>query len=149
MLLGNTIEGHTNGFELGGTWEPSTIARVHGSYTWLGKAIGRAPGSADITGGEGNDPSHMATLQLFADLRPDVRFNVASRYISALPRPHLAAYAEADATLQWDIRRDLELSVHGQNLLHGQHPEFTSGQPNLEEYDRSVFVTVTLRLGRS
>jgi iron complex outermembrane recepter protein len=145
ITLGNDVAGHINGLELAGTWEPSNSARVHGSYTWLHRSIAAEPGSTDITGGEGNDATHLATLQVFADLRPDLRLNLIGRYVGALPRPHLSAYGEADVTLQWDLRPRIELALVGQNLLHDRHPEFWSGQPNLERYERSVFVTLTYR----
>jgi iron complex outermembrane receptor protein len=145
VILGNTVEGHINGIEVGATWEPATTARVHGSYAWLNRSIGPEPGSTDVSGGEGNDAPHVATLQLFTDIRADLRFNAMLRYVAALPRPHLPAYAEADMTLQWDARPWMELALTGQNLLHRSHPEFFSGQASLEEYDRSVFITLTLR----
>ena len=87
----------------------------------------------------------LATLQIFTDLRPGLRLNVVTRYLAALPRPPVPGYAEADLTLQWDVRPWAELQFVGQNLLHDRHPEFSGGQPNLEEYDRSVFVMLTLR----
>jgi iron complex outermembrane receptor protein len=145
VTLGNTVEGHINGIELGATWEPSAVARVHGSYTWLHRSIVAQPRSTDVSGGEGNDAPHLATMQLFTDLRPDVRFNLMIRYVAALPRPRLPAYAEADMRLQWDVRRWAELALTGQNLLHRSHAEFFSGQTSLEEYDRSVFITLPLR----
>ena len=141
LTFANSVEGHISGFELGATWEPLTSARLHGSYTYLHRSIVRKPGSTDITGGEGNDAPHVATLQLFTDLRPGVQLNVVTRYIAALPRPQVPKYAEADVTLQWDVRPSAELALVGQNLLHDRHPEFST----LEEYDRSVFVTLMLR----
>ena len=145
ITLGNSVEGHISGIELGATWEPFAAARLHGSYTWLHRSIESTPGSTDITGGEGNDAPHLATLQIFTDLRPGLRLNVVTRYLAALPRPPVPGYAEADLTLQWDVRPWAELQFVGQNLLHDRHPEFSGGQPNLEEYDRSVFVMLTLR----
>jgi len=145
VTLGNSVQGHINGIELGATWEPSAVARVHGSYTWLHRSIAPEAGSTDVSGGEGNDASHLATMQLFTDIRPDLRFNVMLRYVADLPRPHLDGYAEADMTLQWDVRPWAELALNGQNLFHRSHAEFFSGQTSLEEYDRSVFITLTLR----
>jgi iron complex outermembrane recepter protein len=145
IVLGNTVGGHIAGIELGATWEPFTSSRLHGSYTWLHRSIAPDPGSLDISGGEGNDAPHLATAQLFTNLTANVRFNVLGRYVAALPRPALPAYAEADVTLQWDVRPWAELAVTGQNLLHDRHPEFTSGQLTLEYYQRSAFVTLTLR----
>ena len=145
ITLGNTIEGEINGVEFGATWEPADMLRIHGATSWLHKSLDRAPDSRDISGGEGNDACCLARLQIFADLRDDLRLTGLARYIAELPEPHLAAYAEADVTLQWDVRRGIELSLVGQNLLHDSHPEFTSGQPLLEAYERSVFVTITFR----
>lgn len=82
---------------------------------------------------------------MFTDIRTDLSFNLMLRYIAALLRPRLPFYAEADMTLQWDARPWVELALSGHNLLHRSHAEFFSGQANLEEYDRSLFVTLTLR----
>ena len=144
VVLGNSLAGQFSGIEVAATWEPATFVRVHGSYAWLHRDIDPDPGSLDITGGEGNDPPHLANLQVFTDLRPGLRFNLMGRFVSELPRPRVPAYAEADASLQWDVRDGIEIGLHGKNLLHPHHPEFSSGQLLLEEYDRSVFVTLTL-----
>jgi iron complex outermembrane receptor protein len=145
FTLGNTIQGHIDGIELGATWEATDALRFHGATTFLHKSLERAPGSRDVTGGEGNDACCLARLQVFADLRDNLRLTGMARYVSELPAPHLAAYAEADVTLQWDVRRGIELSLVGQNLLHDSHPEFpASGQP-LEAYERSLFFTITFR----
>ena len=145
ITLANSVEGHISGIEVGATWTPSTVARLHGSYTYLHRAIRSEPGSADITGGEGNDAPHLATIQLFSDLRPGLRLNVIGRYVAELPRPRVPAYAEADVVVQWDARSWAEIKVVGQNLLHRRHPEFSSGQANLEEYDRGVYLALTIR----
>ena len=145
VLLGNTVQGHIHGIEVGATWEPSAAARVHGSYTWLHRSIAPEPGSTDVSGGEGNDAPHLAALQVFTDIRTNLRFNAMFRYVAALPRPRLAAYGEADITLQWDVRPWAELALTAQNLLHRSHAEFFSGQTSLEQYDRSVFLTLTVR----
>jgi iron complex outermembrane receptor protein len=145
IRFGNSVEGNVSGFEVSSTVQPSTSTRVHGSYAWLHRDIRPEPGSADISGGEGNDAPHLFNLQVFADLQPNVRLNIMTRYVAALPRPRLDGYAEADVTLQWDVRPWAELALVGQDLLHDSHPEFFSGQTLLEEYERSVFVTLTLR----
>ena len=145
ITLGNTIEGEINGLEFGATWEPSDALRFHGATSFLHKSLVRSTGSQDVSGGEGNDACCLARLQIFADLRDDLRLTGLARYIADLPSPRLPGYAEADVTLQWDVRKGIELSFVGQNLLHDSHPEFTTGQPMLEAYERSFFVTVTFR----
>ena len=145
VTVGNTIQGHIDGIELAATWEPADGLRIHGATSFLHKTLEPAPGSLDISGGEGNDACCLARLQVFADLRDNLRLTGLLRYISELPDPRLDGYGEADLTLQWDVRRGVELALVGQNLLHDSHPEFYNGQPMLEAYERSVFVTLTLR----
>jgi len=71
--------------------------------------------------------------------------NIVSMLEGVTHLTRVPGYAEADLTVQWDVRPWAELEFVGQNLLHDRHPEFSGGQPNLEEYDRSVFAMLTLR----
>ena len=146
ITLGNTIQGHINGIELGGTWEPVArrpAARQLCVAAPVDRARTRQHGTSAAARERRAAPGRR--LQLFTDIRPDLRLNVMARYVAALPRPRLAGYAEADVTLQWDVRRGIELALTGQNLLHGRHPEFFSGQALLEAYERSFFFTITFR----
>jgi iron complex outermembrane receptor protein len=144
ITVGNTLEGHVTGIELGATWEPTGILRIHGATSFLDKTLERGPATLD-TGAEGNDPCCLTRLQVFTDLRDDLRLTGLLRAIASLPRPHLPGYTEADLTLQWDVKRGIELSLVGQNLLHDSHPEFYDGQSMLEAYERSIFVTLSFR----
>ena len=145
VTVGNTIQGDIDGVEFGATWEPTDFLRIHGATSWLTKSLERAPGSRDVSGGEGNDACCLARLQVFAELRDNLRLTGLARYISELPSPPLAGYAEADVTLQWDVRRGIELSLVGQNLLHDSHPEFRGAQELVEAYERSFFFTISFR----
>jgi iron complex outermembrane receptor protein len=49
------------------------------------------------------------------------------------------SYFELETRLAWHASDRLELSVAGQNLLHGRHPEFGFPDPTRVEIQRSVY----------
>jgi iron complex outermembrane receptor protein len=146
ISLGNTIKGHVAGLEAGVTVQAAPGVQLHGSYTRLSRELVRKAGSQDISGGEGNDPKHMATLQVFTTPSAALSANLLLRYISELPNPRTPAYAEADAVLLWTLTPRVDLSLVGQNLLHAHHPEFPVPGPVFETLQRNVYARVTFRL---
>jgi iron complex outermembrane receptor protein len=48
-----------------------------------------------------------------------------------------------DLRLGWKATPALEISLVGQNLLHGRHVQFRSGGARTEEVERSVYGRVT------
>ena len=87
---------------------------------------------------EGNDPKLQWTLRSSLDLT-DAEFDVSVRHVSALPNPGVPAYTAVDARCAWRVRRDLELSVVGQNLFDPGHPEF-GAEPGRSEIARGAYV---------
>ncbi|HET6206477.1 MAG TPA: hypothetical protein VFD98_06675, partial [Terracidiphilus sp.] len=69
------------------------------------------------------------------------------RYVSRLATPNVPSYVEADTTLRWRPRDDLEVSVTGQNLLSPGHQEFADVARILlpSMVQRSVFAKLTWR----
>ncbi len=53
---------------------------------------------------------------------------------------------ELNARIGWRPRTKVELALVGQDLLHGQHPEFGANTPRRVEFERSVRALLTLRL---
>src|SRR5206468_7371539 len=93
---------------------------------------------------EGNDPNHQFMAQSFIDLPKDFQFDVTARYVDTLPSPHVPSYFTFDARLAWRFRRNLEISLVGQNLWDNRHPEF--GDPaTRQEIPRSVYGKVALK----
>ena len=146
IVFGNTIEGHVAGIETGVTVQAATAVQVHGSYTRLSRELVKKPGSQDISGGEGNDPKHLATLQVFTTPISTVSANFLLRYLGELPNPLTPAYTEADAVLLWNATPRMELALVGQNLLHSSHAEFPQPGPVFEKMQRNVYGRVTFRI---
>ena len=146
VTLGNTIEGHIAGAEFGVNVQAAPGVQIHGSYTRMARALRRKPGSLDITGGEGNDPRHMGTLQVFTSPSATVTANLLLRFVGTLPNPPTAAYTEADATMNWIISPRWELQLVGQNLLHPELTEFPQAAPVFERVQRNVYARFHFRI---
>jgi hypothetical protein len=53
------------------------------------------------------------------------------------------SYSSLDLRLGWGLRPGWELSVIGQDLLQGSHPEFGTPGPRRIEYQRGIHVRST------
>jgi iron complex outermembrane recepter protein len=146
FMLGNGLQGHAYGAELGAAYQVSERWRLRGGYTFLKKELSLKPGSADPNGGraEGNDPEHQFLIQSSADLPGRLELDAMFRFVDALPDPEVASYADLDLRLGWKATEHLELAVVGQNLLHGEHIEFNSS-PSPREVQRGVYGRITWR----
>ena len=132
------------GLEFSLTYEVNDRWRLRGGYTYLHKEVSIKPGGSDLNLGraEGNDPSDNFMAQSILNLPYDLQFDVTFRYVSDLPSPSVPAYFTADARLGWRARKNLELSIVGQNLCDNQHPEFGMAATR-QEIPRSVYGKVT------
>jgi len=145
VLLGNTLNATTRGVEAASNVQLLDRWRLRGSYTYLHKRFSTDPGSLDPTGGrsEGNDPPFFATLRSYLDLPQSLSFDVFFRYVDARPLPVVPSYSSLDLRLGWGLRPGWELSVIGQDLLQGSHPEFGTPGPRRIEYQRGIHVRST------
>jgi iron complex outermembrane recepter protein len=81
---------------------------------------------ADAQSAEGRSPQNQAFLQSSFNLPWHVELDVMGRFVARLSgfMQEIPAYFPLDARVAWRPRRDLEISVVGQNLLDDHHPEF-------------------------
>ncbi len=94
---------------------------------------------------ESNDPEHQFLIQSSADLPGRVALDAVVRAVDELPDPRVPAYVDLDLRLAWSPNDRLELSVTGQNLLHGEHAEFTPTSPSPRRIERGVYGKLTWR----
>ena len=147
LTIGNTLEGASRGVELGVNVQPVTWWQTHVGYTWLTTEVERAPGSRDTSGGasETNDPDYVFNIRSSVDLPRDVEVDAILRSVGALPHPQAPAYTELTLRGAWHVTPQLELSITGEDLLHGHHPESGPPTPARVEFERSIRGGITLR----
>ncbi len=146
VTLGNLLQATTRGVEIGVDYQPTPSWEWHLSYTALGEDFRLAPESRDVSGGsaEHNEPDHYLTVRSFANLPAGTEFDVVFRFAGALPRPAVPAYAELTLRAGWN-RGPVQLSITGDNLLHGRHGEAAATGPLQEQFLRRATARATWR----
>lgn len=145
----NLTDGHTRGAEILATLSPRSDWRVTGSYAYLDMKLD--PHGQDRNRGRflaGSTPRHQIGVRSLLDLRAGLQLDAHLRSLSAIRQlplivtgEGLDGYAELDVRVAWRGWRQIELSVVGQNLLHGHHVEF--GPPGQRgEVERGAYTKV-------
>lgn len=73
------------------------------------------------------NPSHSLSLRSLFNLTNEIELDTWARYVDEVyvDRRTVPAYFTLDVRVGWHPHKDLEISFSGQNLLDGQHPEFS------------------------
>jgi iron complex outermembrane recepter protein len=126
VVLGNKMEGKNDGIEAWGNYQAAKNWRLSAGGFFLRQRVRLKPDSGDTLGtsAAGNDPKRQFMLRSSLDLPDSTDLDIRVRYVSALPNPRVPAYTAFDMRIAWQLRRELELSVVGQNLLDSGHVEF-------------------------
>jgi iron complex outermembrane receptor protein len=147
ITFANGVRGDAYGLELASTFRVSDRWLLRGGYTFLKKDLSIAPGSNDLNRAtaESNDPEHQLLIQSSADLPGGLALDAVIRAVDELPDPRVPGYLDLDLRLAWSPAERLELSVVGQNLLHGEHAEFIPSSPSPRRIERGVYGKITWR----
>ncbi|HEY0879107.1 MAG TPA: TonB-dependent receptor [Zeimonas sp.] len=144
VRIDNRIEGDVRGLEGWANWQPAPTWRLSAGFLLLDKNLRLSPGSNDPIGPSslGNDPRWQWSLRSAHSLGEQVDLLLALRRVGALPRPHVPPYTAADLQLNWNVRRDLQVSLGVRNAFDARHVEFDSGTFT-GEIPRSVLLSLT------
>jgi iron complex outermembrane receptor protein len=153
IVFENNLKGNTYGGELAATWQVVENIRIHGSYQLLKEDIHVKPGTTDINNAlnETADPEQQFSLRSSVELGRDVDLDGGLRWVDRLIANNSGApmtvpsYFELDARLAWRPFKNLEMSLVGQNLLHGHHLEYFNGAPTQEAIQRAVYAKMSWR----
>jgi iron complex outermembrane receptor protein len=139
----NAMHGETYGVTLASTWQVIDAWRLRAQYSWLDVQLHADEESLDATAEveEHNSPEHQLAVHSYADLPFGLTLYVGVRYVDDLERQNVDAYTAVDASMTWRVTDKLRLSVTGQNLFDGRHPEFGAAIPI--EVERSVLGRIT------
>jgi iron complex outermembrane receptor protein len=147
LIFSSEMEGKSNGVEMWGTYQALRMWRLSGGLSALRERLQLKPGSNDATAvsaQQGRDPALTWMLRSSLDISAQSEFDLTLRRVSALSNPAVPDYMAVDARFGWKPRRDLELSVTGQNLFGSGHGEFTDVATRTQ-LQRSVFFKALTR----
>ena len=119
MPIVNGPRADAYGIELASNWKLTERWRIYGQYTYFQLVMYTPTGF-----GEDSDPHNQIYCRSSWDLRCDLEYDLAVRYVDSLQELNVPAYITMDMRLAWRPRKRLELAVVGQNLLQAQHQEY-------------------------
>jgi len=148
---GNSLKGHSYGFEVVGNWQAAPWWRLQASYSFIKTKLHRDDGVTDdpvATLLEGSTPQNQVMLRSMMDLGSNVTFDGVLRYVDALPAQGISDYFGLDLRLAWRPLPNLELALIGRSLLQDHHREFGDVQVLTSApaaIPRTVLGKITLR----
>jgi iron complex outermembrane receptor protein len=144
VVFANEMEGSAHGLEMWGTYQVLPQWRISAGLTTLNQDLELKSGSNDLTApnGAGRDPSHTWQIRSSFNIAHDKEFDLSVRHAGELSSPEeVPEYTAVDARFGWRVRKDIELSVMGQNLLGTEHAEYGARQFR-SEIPQAVFFKV-------
>ncbi|WP_423147170.1 TonB-dependent receptor plug domain-containing protein [Rubrolithibacter danxiaensis] len=144
----NGAEGHSYGTEFSGNFIPFNNWRLSGGYTYFYKKLRNKPTNVTDPANLinlGRDAVHQAQLHSMLDISRNLQLDLTVRYISSLPASLYAKrvpdYFTLDSRIAWQFKKQLEISLNGQNLLDKRHAE-----TDQFEVQRGVYGKISWRL---
>lgn len=143
VTFGNEPSAETHGGELGATLRVNDRWRLRADYSLLRMSVHSTStvrlGSFGADAIEGSSPQQQASLRSWLDLPRRLELDSALRWVDELPALNIPAYTALDLRIGWRPRRNVEVSLVGQNLLDRRHAE----------YKPSFFLTQATEVQRS
>jgi len=139
----NGMEGHTFGIEATAniTQEHWKLSLVY-SYLRMQMHINNNIVS-DFENIEQENPHHQISLRLMTEPMPNWQLDGWLRYMDALPLTdnYVNSYINLDVRVAWQMTKNIEFSLIGQNLLDKQQMEFYAGtfNPLVSEVKRNFY----------
>lgn len=140
-IFKNIATAHVYGLETTANWQFTPQLRLQAGYTYLRSNVHLLPDNntvyprSSLLFTQGLNVPHQVSLRTQWDFAPKWQWDMNVRYLSRINMPitenspaatSIRAYVTLDTRLAWKMRKDVELSLVGKNLLDKQHLEFTS-----------------------
>jgi len=145
LVFANEMEGRAHGVEMWGAYQVLPRWRISAGLTTLSQSYDLKSRSNDFPApsAAGREPSHTWQLRSSFNIAADKEFDLFIRRAGKLTylteQDEVPEYTAVDARLGWQVRKDIEVSLIGQNLLGTEHPEYGSILYR-SELPRSVFL---------
>ena len=123
---GSRGDGH--GFELSATFQASERLRLSGAYTWLSLELtgGQFSSSTSFLASPMSDPRNQGNVRASYTLFKSIESTAEMRFVDRIQASQVPGYQEVNMQVAWHAAEHATLSIHGENLLHDQHEEFSA-----------------------
>jgi len=134
VIPDDSLKARTKGVEIAVDWSPLPWWRIQPIYSYLDlhawSKTGDPASLLSVATLNANSPQHQWSLRSSMALSERQQFDLWLRHAGKLGDSgsplYVPAYTTLDLRYAWRPTRDFELSLVGQNLLDGQHPESVS-----------------------
>jgi iron complex outermembrane receptor protein len=146
--FGSGLHGETHGVELFADWKVTSFWTLSPGYTFLSMHMRPFAGSQDFTdasGDEGGTPNHQAQLRSSIGLPHNFQWNTSAYFVNRLPAVAIPSYTRVDTGLIWRAGERVSMSVVGQNVLKGLHPEYAGPSSSVQTdlMKRALYAKIT------
>jgi iron complex outermembrane receptor protein len=145
LKINNNIEAKVYGIELWGTFEVMQNWRVSAGGARFNNELQVKPNTnalglhSDILS---NDPRYQAQLRSTWQATHNSLLEVSVRHVAKLSNQPIPAYTALDAHYAWQIDKEWELSITGQNLADKRHREF-GNSTSVNDIERAAWLAVS------
>ena len=143
LILNNKRSGYNSGIEIAAQWQPEPRQTWELAYNYYEQTI-NTPNSDQVIQ---NSPHQNLSLRSNFKLTDTLNLNLWLKYTDEFENyvnSHTVtvdSYTTLDARLAWQINRDLEFSLVGQNLLESEHLEYIESDPHKAvEIERGFYI---------
>ena len=133
--FGNGLYGETHGFEAFANLKMTSSWTLSPGYTFFSMHLHPFAGSQDVTSAsatEGGNPDQQGQLRSSLGLPRHLQWNASAYFVNRLPAASIPSYTRLDTSLTWLAGEHGSLSVTGQNLLKGLHPEYSGSNSTVQ-----------------
>ena len=141
----NSASAETYGAEMSAEWRVTDNWKLAASYTLLQEHLNPQPAY-------NNDPQNQFQIHSYLNLPCHVELDGAVYYVDQMNQllgnapASIPSYVNLEIGVTWRPAKSLELGVFGENLLDGNHSEFTNYKTTvLTEIPRSIMGRITWR----
>ena len=145
LTFQNNTRAETYGAEISSEWHVTDSWKLTASYTFLQGHLNPQPAY-------NNDPQNQFQIHSYLNLPHHVELDGAVFYVDQInpllgsASTSMPSYVRMDFGVTWRPTKSLELGIFGQNLLDGNHAEFTNYKTTvLTEIPRSIMGRITWR----
>jgi iron complex outermembrane receptor protein len=140
----NNLHGDSYGAEISATWQVDEKWRLYGAYTLL---FVNVSGFQDFENTARQDsfsaPNNQFYLQSSYTLATDVKCDLIGRFIGPVEAYNVHAYAALDARISWQVKKNVQVAIVGQNLSEGNHFEYGSATLQATQVPRTAYGMIT------
>jgi iron complex outermembrane recepter protein len=139
---------HGQGAEVFANWNINDRWTISSGYAVERLHAETLPGSQDATTpleDQGSTPDVQAQLRSHLQVFKTLEWDVSTYFVDRVALNNIPSYTRVDTGLSWRCKKELSLSLVGQNLLRDHHLEFIdpTGASRSTEIKRSAYAKLT------